>query len=64
MRETERAQPHAGLRHLEVMRGFLLGDRPGTVRCYEAGPGTGGALIEFALAEDLAPAEPDVEPPA
>jgi hypothetical protein len=46
------------------MRGFLLGDRPGTVRCYEAGPGTGGALIEFALAEDLAPAEPDVEPPA
>jgi aromatic ring-opening dioxygenase catalytic subunit (LigB family) len=44
----ERAQPHAALRHLEVMRGVLDRDATGTVACYEAGPGVGAALVEFA----------------
>ncbi len=48
---AEKAQPEAGLRHLEVMRGFLAGDVAGAVRCYESGPGVGAALVEFELAE-------------
>ena len=52
----ERARPEAGLRHLEVLRGFLGHDARGIVRCYESGPGVGAALIEFVLAEgDLEP---------
>jgi 3,4-dihydroxyphenylacetate 2,3-dioxygenase len=46
---AEQAQPQAGLRHLEVLRGFLTSDAPGAVRCYESGPGVGGALVEFAI---------------
>lgn len=45
----ERAQPEAGLRHLEMLRGILGEDVAGVVRCYEAGPGVGSALIEFEL---------------
>lgn len=48
--ETERAQPQAGLRHLEVLRGFLEHDAPGMVAGYEPAPGVGAALVEFALA--------------
>jgi hypothetical protein len=44
---VERAQPEAGLRHLDVLRGFLSADVPGLVRCYEAAPGVGAALVEF-----------------
>ena len=44
---VERAQPEAGLRHLELLRGFLAADVPGQVRCYEAAPGVGAALVEF-----------------
>jgi 3,4-dihydroxyphenylacetate 2,3-dioxygenase len=45
----ERAQPETGLRHLEILRGILGGDVAGVVRCYEAGPGVGSALVEFEL---------------
>ncbi|MEQ1832585.1 MAG: hypothetical protein ABL977_05970 [Candidatus Eisenbacteria bacterium] len=45
----EKAQPDASLRHLEVLRGFLLGDLPGRVLEHEASPGLGTALIEFPL---------------
>jgi len=45
----EKAQPDAALRHLEVLRGFLLGDRPGRVLERESSPGVGTALVEFAL---------------
>jgi aromatic ring-opening dioxygenase catalytic subunit (LigB family) len=44
---AEKAQPEAGLRHLEVLRGFLGDDLPGAVLCYETAPGTGAALVEF-----------------
>jgi len=44
---AEKAQPEAGLLHLEVLRGFLGGDVPGTLLCYESGPGVGAALMEF-----------------
>jgi len=47
---AEKAQPEAGLLHLEVLRGFLDGDVPGTLLCYESGPGVGAALMEFELA--------------
>ena len=56
--ELELAQPEAGLRHLEVMRGFLGGDRPGVVRCHESGPGVGAALVEFELEPSGTPAAP------
>ncbi|MFM7232010.1 MAG: hypothetical protein ACKOC6_01920 [bacterium] len=46
---VERAWPDAGLRHLEVLRGFLLGDRSGRVIEYERSPGIGTVLAEFAL---------------
>ena len=45
----EKAQPEAELRHLEVLRGFLLGDRPGRVLEHETVPGLGTALVEFPL---------------
>lgn len=61
-RTTEKAQPEAGLRHLEVLRGFLGADLPGTVHCYEPGPGVGAALVEFALAGAAATREDDVQP--
>ena len=55
---VERAQPEAGLRHLEVLRGFLSGDRPGQVRCYEGEHGIGAALVEFETAEVAASVDP------
>ena len=45
----EKAQPDAALRHLEVLRGFLLGDLQGRVLERESSPGLGTALVEFAL---------------
>ena len=48
------AQPEAGLRHLEVLRGFLGDGVAGEVRCYQPGPGIGAALIEFEIGESLA----------
>lgn len=45
----EKSKPDAELRHLEVMRGFLLGDLPGRVIEHEQSPGIGTALVEFAL---------------
>jgi aromatic ring-opening dioxygenase catalytic subunit (LigB family) len=48
--EAERARPAAGLRHLDLLRGFLGTDTPGTVLSYESLPGVGGALIAFPLA--------------
>ncbi len=44
------ARPEARLRHLELLRGFLGEDARGEVRCYEAAPGMGCALVEFELA--------------
>ena len=51
---AEKAQPEAGLLHLDVMRGFLGVDVPGRLLCYESGPGVGAALMEF---EPALPAE-------
>ena len=45
----EKARPEAALHHLEVLRGFLLGDLPGRVLERESSPGLGTALVEFAL---------------
>jgi aromatic ring-opening dioxygenase catalytic subunit (LigB family) len=45
----EKAQPEAQLHHLEVMRGFLLGDLRGRVLEHETSPGLGTALVEFPL---------------
>lgn len=53
-----RAEPEAGLRHLHLLRGFLDADVGGVVRCYEAGPGVGAALIAF----DVPGVEPLPEP--
>jgi aromatic ring-opening dioxygenase catalytic subunit (LigB family) len=49
-RLMERAKPEAGLRHLEILRGFLQGGVPGTLLCYEPGPGVGAALMAFEVA--------------
>lgn len=46
---VEKARPDAGLRHLEVLRGFLLDDRPGRVLEHESSPGVGTLLAEFLL---------------
>jgi len=45
----DRVQVEAGLRHLEILRGFLGEDVRGDVRCYEPGAGAGAALLEFAV---------------
>ena len=58
-----KAQPETGLRHLEVLRGFLGTDVPGEVLCYEPGPGVGSALVEFEVAAAEAP-EPAAPAPA
>lgn len=55
--EEERVQPQAGLRHLDVLRGFLEHDAPGVVGCYESSPGVGAALVEFAVDPPSSPAE-------
>jgi aromatic ring-opening dioxygenase catalytic subunit (LigB family) len=47
----ERAKPEAGLKHLDVLRGFLGADLPGKVLAYESAPGMGAVLASFALAE-------------
>jgi len=47
---SAKAQPEAGLLHLEVLRGFLGDDVRGTLLCYESGPGVGAALMEFETA--------------
>jgi aromatic ring-opening dioxygenase catalytic subunit (LigB family) len=44
-----RSHPEVGWKHLEVRRGFLLGDAAGRVREYETLPGIGAALAEFEL---------------
>ena len=51
MRPHGQAQPEANLRHLEVLRGLLGRDLAGSLRCYEAGPGVGAALVEFLVGE-------------
>ena len=48
-RTLQRILPEAGLRHLEVLRGFLGADVKGQVLCYEASPGAGAALVSFDL---------------
>ncbi len=45
----DRVQLEAGLRHLEILRGFLGEDVRADLRCYEPGPGAGAALLEFAV---------------
>jgi aromatic ring-opening dioxygenase catalytic subunit (LigB family) len=46
----ERARPEADLRHLEVLRGFLVLDSArGDVLEHETSPGIGTALVEFQL---------------
>ena len=45
----EKARPEADLRHLEVLRGFLLADLRGRVLEHETSPGLGIALVEFPL---------------
>lgn len=47
--ESGRAHPQAGLRHLDLLRGFLSRDAAGVIACYESSPGVGAALLEFAL---------------
>jgi aromatic ring-opening dioxygenase catalytic subunit (LigB family) len=49
-RLLERARPDAGLRHLEVLRGFLGADARGETIAHETSPGVGTALVEFLLA--------------
>jgi aromatic ring-opening dioxygenase catalytic subunit (LigB family) len=60
------AHPEAGLRHLEVLRGFLGADLAGEVLCYESGPGMGAALVAFPVtgAVSVAREEDLVEPVA
>lgn len=59
-----RAKPQAGLRHLELLRGYLGADLRGQVLAYEAQPGIGAALVSFAMpaaASDRAAAPPASE---
>ncbi len=48
-RTLHRILPEAGLRHLEVLRGFLGADVKGEVLHYESSPGAGAALVSFDL---------------
>jgi len=49
-RYGEKARPEADLRHLEVLRGFLVLDSArGDVLEHETSPGIGTALVEFQL---------------
>lgn len=50
-----KAEAEAGLRHLEVLRGYLGEDRAGVLACYEPSPGVGAALMEFTLEPAPAP---------
>jgi aromatic ring-opening dioxygenase catalytic subunit (LigB family) len=47
---AETVQPQSALHHLEVLRGLLGDDVPGTLLCYEGAPGMGAALMEFETA--------------
>jgi len=47
--EAERVRPQAGLRHLDLLHGFLSHDAVGRIACYESSPGVGAALVEFTL---------------
>jgi 4,5-DOPA dioxygenase extradiol len=47
----EKSEPATGLRHLEILRGFLGDDARGELHCYEPGPGVGAALVEFPITE-------------
>jgi len=59
------AHPEAGLRHLEVLRGFLGADLAGEVLCYESGPGMGAALMAFPVTGAVSVArEEDLAEPA
>lgn len=50
LRFGEKARPEADLRHLEVLRGFLVLDSArGDVLEHETSPGIGTALVEFQL---------------
>jgi aromatic ring-opening dioxygenase catalytic subunit (LigB family) len=49
-----KAQPEAGLRHLDVLRGFLGDGARGELKCYESSPGIGAALVEFPITRDAA----------
>jgi len=50
-------QVESELRHLEILHGYLGADVRGDVRCYEASPGVGAALVSFEVpAATLAPA--------
>lgn len=55
-----KALPEAGLRHLEVLRGFLASDARAEVRCYQSNPGMGAALVEFPVTEEVS-APPSLE---
>lgn len=48
-RVLERAMPEAGLRHLDLLRGFVGDEVRGEVCDYETGPGVGAALVAFEL---------------
>ena len=66
VRRFERAQPEAGLRHLHVLRGFIGDEVRGDVRCYQASPGIGAALVEWVLdpvAAAALPIEAELPPP-
>jgi aromatic ring-opening dioxygenase catalytic subunit (LigB family) len=45
----DRGRPDAGLRHLDVLHGFLGADHPGQVHAYEASHGVGAVFASFAL---------------
>jgi aromatic ring-opening dioxygenase catalytic subunit (LigB family) len=51
----ERGKPDAGLRHLDVLQGFLGADRAGQVHAYEASHGVGAVFASFALDGAVAP---------
>jgi aromatic ring-opening dioxygenase catalytic subunit (LigB family) len=56
---AEQVMPQAGLRHLEVLRGFLAHDATAVIRCYQSSPGVGAALVEFELGDRVAGRPPD-----
>jgi aromatic ring-opening dioxygenase catalytic subunit (LigB family) len=43
----DRVQVEAGLRHLDILHGFLGEDVRADLRCYEPGPGAGAVLLQF-----------------
>ena len=51
---ADKARPEAGLRHLDVLHGFLGGEARGELKCYESSPGIGAALVEFPITRGAA----------